>query len=126
MSDFNIAAKSKDEQGKVNVDLAASGVAYQEWLGRFVQLDDITSMQPVHLQRFFKERLSFYRAQLPKKNVWQSGVPPKATSVLACVNRAAEVAVYKTEGWFYLGDSKYRKAEVDPQHWMEIPPFPTR
>ncbi|STS93493.1 DNA polymerase III subunit theta [Klebsiella grimontii] len=27
MSKWNIAAKSKDEQGKVNVDLAASGVA---------------------------------------------------------------------------------------------------
>lgn len=29
MSDFNIAAKSKDEQDKVNVDLAASDVAYK-------------------------------------------------------------------------------------------------
>lgn len=32
MSGFNIAAKSKDEQDKVNVDLAASGVAYKERL----------------------------------------------------------------------------------------------
>lgn len=32
MSEFNIAAKSKDEQDKVNVDLAASGVAYKERL----------------------------------------------------------------------------------------------
>lgn len=30
MSGHNIAAKSKDEQDKVNVDLAASGVAYKE------------------------------------------------------------------------------------------------
>lgn len=30
MSDFNIAAKSKDEQDKVNVDLAAIDVAYKE------------------------------------------------------------------------------------------------
>lgn len=30
MSDFNIASKSKDEQDKVNADLAASGVAYKE------------------------------------------------------------------------------------------------
>ncbi len=126
MSKQNIATKSKDEQDKVSVDLAASGVAYHEWLGRIVQLDEITSMQPVNLQCFFKERLSFYRAQLPLKNVWQSGIPPKATPVLACVNRAVEVAVYKTEGWFYLGDSKFRKAEVDPQYWMEIPSFPTR
>lgn len=29
MSDFNIAAKSKDEQDKVNVDLATFGIAYK-------------------------------------------------------------------------------------------------
>lgn len=32
MSEFNIAAKSKEEQDKVNVDLAASSVAYKERL----------------------------------------------------------------------------------------------
>ncbi|MBA8129404.1 MULTISPECIES: DNA polymerase III subunit theta [Citrobacter] len=32
MSGHSIAAKSKEEQGKVNVDLAASGVAYKERL----------------------------------------------------------------------------------------------
>lgn len=32
MSDWNIAAKPKDEQDKINVDLAASGVAYKERL----------------------------------------------------------------------------------------------
>lgn len=32
MNDFNIATKSKEEQDKVNVDLAASGVAYKERL----------------------------------------------------------------------------------------------
>ena len=32
MSQWNIAAKSKDEQDKVNVDLAVSGVVYYpEW-----------------------------------------------------------------------------------------------
>ena len=29
MNDFNIAAKSQEERDKVNVDLAASGVAYK-------------------------------------------------------------------------------------------------
>lgn len=29
MSDWNIAAKPKDEQDKINVDLAASGVAWR-------------------------------------------------------------------------------------------------
>lgn len=32
MSQWSIAAKPKDEQDKVNVDLAASGVAYKERL----------------------------------------------------------------------------------------------
>lgn len=32
MSQWNIAAKSKEEQDKVSVDLAASGVAYKERL----------------------------------------------------------------------------------------------
>ncbi len=32
MSDWNIAAKSQEERDKVNVDLAASGVAYKERL----------------------------------------------------------------------------------------------
>ncbi len=32
MSKWNIAAKSPEEQDKVNVDLAASGVAYKERL----------------------------------------------------------------------------------------------
>lgn len=30
MSDFNIAGKSQEERDKVNVDLAASGVAYKK------------------------------------------------------------------------------------------------
>ena len=32
MSEHNLAAKSDDERDKVNVDLAASGVAYEERL----------------------------------------------------------------------------------------------
>ena len=34
MSKWNITAKPKDEQDKVNVDLAASGVAYKERLNK--------------------------------------------------------------------------------------------
>ncbi|HDR2353300.1 TPA: hypothetical protein QCH65_000444 [Enterobacter roggenkampii] len=34
MSNFNIAAKIQDERDKVNVDLAASGVAYKERLNQ--------------------------------------------------------------------------------------------
>lgn len=125
MSKQNIAAKTKDEQDKVKVDLAASGVAYKEWLEQSVLIDEITALQPEHLQVFFKERLNFYRDKLPKKMVWQNGLPPKATPVLAYVNRATELAMYNTEGWLYLGDSVYRKAEIDPKYWMELPPTPS-
>ena len=41
MSKFNIAAKSKDEQDKVNVDLAASGVAYKERLNMPVVAEEV-------------------------------------------------------------------------------------
>lgn len=34
MSQWNIAAKSQEERDKVNVDLAASGVAYKERLNQ--------------------------------------------------------------------------------------------
>lgn len=49
MSDFNIAAKSKQEQDKVNIDLAASGVAYKERLNMPViaeQVSEEHSAQP--------------------------------------------------------------------------------
>ena len=46
MSGFNIAAKLKDEQDKVNVDLAASGVAYKEWLNMPVIAEQVAREQP--------------------------------------------------------------------------------
>ncbi|OIY03352.1 DNA polymerase III subunit theta [Citrobacter portucalensis] len=56
MPDFNIAAKSKEEQDKVNVDLAASGVAYKERLNM-----PVIAEQVAHLRDYFLERLNFYR-----------------------------------------------------------------
>lgn len=50
MSDFNIASKSKDEQDKVNVDLAASGVAYKERLNMPVVAEVVAREQPEHLR----------------------------------------------------------------------------
>lgn len=69
MSDFNIAAKSKEEQDKVNVDLAASGVAYKERLNMPVIAEQVARDQPEHLREYFMERVRFYREQsitLPK------------------------------------------------------------
>lgn len=38
---WNITAKSKDDQDKVNVDLAASGVAYKERLNMPVVAEEV-------------------------------------------------------------------------------------
>lgn len=46
MSQWNIAAKSKDEQDKVNVDLPASGVAYKERLNMPVVAEVVAREHP--------------------------------------------------------------------------------
>lgn len=69
MSGHNIAAKSKEEQDKVNVDLAASGVAYKERLNMPVIAEQVAREQPEHLREYFMERVRYYREQsiaLPK------------------------------------------------------------
>lgn len=71
MSQWNIASKSKEEQDKVNVDLAASGVAYKERLNIPVIAEQVAREQPEHLREYFMERVQFYRQQslqLPKSN----------------------------------------------------------
>lgn len=71
MSDWNIAVKSPDERDKVNVDLAASGVAYKERLNMPVIPEVVMREQPEHLRDYFMERVKFYREQsvsLPKAN----------------------------------------------------------
>ena len=52
----------KDEQDKVNVDLAASGVAYKERLNQPVIAEQVAREQPEHL-RDFMERVRYYREQ---------------------------------------------------------------
>lgn len=61
MSNHNIAAKTKDEQDKVNVDLAASGVAYKERLNMPVIAEQVAREQPEHLREYFMERVRHYR-----------------------------------------------------------------
>ncbi len=63
MSKWNIAAKSPEEQGKVNVDLAASGVAYKERLNMPVVAEVVAREQPEHLREYFMERVRYYREQ---------------------------------------------------------------
>ncbi|MCY4762939.1 DNA polymerase III subunit theta [Klebsiella aerogenes] len=69
MSDFNIAARPQEERDKVNVDLAASGVAYKERLNMPVIAEQVAREQPEHLREYFMERVRHYReqsTQLPK------------------------------------------------------------
>ncbi|MEX5421747.1 DNA polymerase III subunit theta [Enterobacter cloacae] len=71
MSEHNLAAKSDDERDKVNVDLAASGVAYKERLNMPVIAEVVIREQPEHLRDYFLERLRHYREvsiSLPKAN----------------------------------------------------------
>lgn len=66
---MNLANLSQEEKDKINVDLAASGVAYKERLGKPVIDVEIERQQPEHLREYFRERLVHYREvskRLPK------------------------------------------------------------
>ncbi|HDS4884007.1 TPA: DNA polymerase III subunit theta [Klebsiella aerogenes] len=56
-------SQTEDEQDKVNVDLAASGVAYKERLNMPVVAEVVAREQPEHLRDYFMERVRFYREQ---------------------------------------------------------------
>jgi DNA polymerase-3 subunit theta len=69
MSGINISTRSKEDQDKIAVDLAASGVAYKERLNQPVVPEMVVREQPGELQEYFMERLRHYRQlsqQLPK------------------------------------------------------------
>lgn len=69
MPDYNIAAKPQGERDRVNVDLAASGVAYKERMNMPIIAEQVAREQPEHLREYFIERVRFYREQsvsLPK------------------------------------------------------------
>lgn len=71
MSGFNLAAKSKEDQDKVAIDLVASGVAYKERLAMPVVAELVARDVPEHLRAYFWGRLHYYRQfseQLPDKN----------------------------------------------------------
>ncbi|KFK94578.1 MULTISPECIES: DNA polymerase III subunit theta [unclassified Serratia (in: enterobacteria)] len=58
---YNLGNLPKEEMDKVNVDLAASGVAYKERLNLPVIPAQVEAEQPKHLQEYFRERLVHYR-----------------------------------------------------------------
>ncbi|MEX5752820.1 DNA polymerase III subunit theta [Proteus mirabilis] len=58
---MNLANLTQEDKDKVNVDLAASGVAYRERLGKEVIDIEVEKQQPEHLREYFRERLAHYR-----------------------------------------------------------------
>ena len=63
---MNLANLPQEEKDKVNVDLAASGVAYKERLNMPVVASEVERQQPAHLCEYFNERLAFYRERSKK------------------------------------------------------------
>ncbi|HHX4111580.1 DNA polymerase III subunit theta [Proteus mirabilis] len=63
---MNLANLTQEEKDKINVDLAASGVAYKERLNMPVVASEVERQQPAHLREYFNERLAFYRERSKK------------------------------------------------------------
>lgn len=58
---YNLAALAQDEKDRVNVDLAAAGVAYKERYNMPVVAEIVEREQPAALQSWFRERLMHHR-----------------------------------------------------------------
>ncbi|XBS68326.1 DNA polymerase III subunit theta [Acerihabitans sp. KWT182] len=59
--EYNLAKLDHETMEKVNVDLAASGVAFKERYNMPVVAEQIERAQPEHLRPYFRERVAFYR-----------------------------------------------------------------
>ncbi|VYU77113.1 DNA polymerase III subunit theta [Metakosakonia massiliensis] len=57
----NLARLSQEEMDKVNVDLAAAGVAFKERYNMPVVAEMVEREQPEHLRQWFRERLVAHR-----------------------------------------------------------------
>ncbi|HAS1115702.1 TPA: DNA polymerase III subunit theta [Enterobacter cloacae] len=69
MSKFNLSLRSKEDQDRIAVDLAASGVSFKERLNQPVVPEIVAREVPEELREYFLERLRHYRQlsqQLPK------------------------------------------------------------
>ena len=58
---INLAALPQDEMDKVNVDLAAAGVAFKERYNMPIVAEVVEREQPAHLRDWFRERLIAHR-----------------------------------------------------------------
>ncbi|SKA19329.1 DNA polymerase III subunit theta [Pantoea eucalypti] len=57
----NLAARSREERDRINVNIAASGVAYKERMNMPVIAMEVEMQQPEALKEYFRERLQHYR-----------------------------------------------------------------
>lgn len=62
----NLAARSKEERDKVNVDLAVSGVAYKERMNMPVIPMEVEMQQAEEYREYFRERLQHSGLQFPR------------------------------------------------------------
>lgn len=69
----NLAARNREERDRVNVDLAASGVAYKERMNLPSLAFEVETQQPEALRPYFQERLKFYRVE---SNKYPRGTDP--------------------------------------------------
>ncbi|NIF20300.1 MULTISPECIES: DNA polymerase III subunit theta [Pantoea] len=58
---LNLALLSQEEKDKVNVDLAAAGVAFKERYNMPVIAEQVENDQPAALREWFRQRLMHYR-----------------------------------------------------------------
>ncbi len=59
--EYNLAKLGSDAMDKINVDLAASGVAFKERYNMPVVAEQVEREQPERLRGYFRERVAFYR-----------------------------------------------------------------
>lgn len=55
---INLAALPQDEMDKVNVDLAAAGVAFKERYNMPIVAEVVEREQPAHLRDWFREKIN--------------------------------------------------------------------
>ncbi|WP_145513608.1 DNA polymerase III subunit theta [Yersinia massiliensis] len=63
---YNLAELSSEEMAKMNVDLAASGVAFKERYNMPVIPEMVAREQPEELHEYFAQRLAHYRIESNK------------------------------------------------------------
>ncbi|AJI93708.1 DNA polymerase III subunit theta [Yersinia ruckeri] len=63
---YNLAERSQEEMDKINVDLAASSVAFKERYNMPVIAELVAREQPEHLRDYFLQRLNHYRSESAK------------------------------------------------------------